>query len=97
MRWQQEVDSDNREAQVIAEEWASHWNAHDIEALLTHFSDDVVFSSPMASQLLGGWKSAARREVRKRLREKEASEVTLVYPQFVIPRGSEFNLELECP
>jgi hypothetical protein len=29
------------------------------------------------------------------LREKDSSEVTLIYPQFVIPRGGEFSLELE--
>lgn len=27
--------------------WIDAWNAHDIEAVLEHFSDDVVFTSPI--------------------------------------------------
>ncbi|HTC68004.1 MAG TPA: nuclear transport factor 2 family protein [Acidothermaceae bacterium] len=34
--------------------WCAQWNAHDLEGLLTHFTDDVVFTSPVASRLLGG-------------------------------------------
>ena len=32
--------------------WLAAWNAHDLEALLEHFDDDVVFTSPVAAQLL---------------------------------------------
>lgn len=32
--------------------WLDAWNAHDIEAVLKHFSDDVVFTSPMAIHVL---------------------------------------------
>ena len=28
------------------------WNAHDVEAVLEHFRDDVVFTSPVAARLL---------------------------------------------
>jgi ketosteroid isomerase-like protein len=28
------------------------WNAHDVEAVLEHFDDEVVFTSPIAAQLL---------------------------------------------
>jgi hypothetical protein len=51
----------------------------------------------LVSELRRTWKSAARREVRKRLREKDMSAVTLVYPPMLIPRGSEFSLELQSP
>lgn len=30
----------------FAEEWQAAWNSHDIERILTHYSDDVVFQSP---------------------------------------------------
>lgn len=33
-------------------EWLTAWNSHDVEAVLTHFRDDVVFSSPVAARLL---------------------------------------------
>lgn len=33
-------------------EWLDAWNAHDVEAVLRHFADDVVFTSPVAARLL---------------------------------------------
>jgi hypothetical protein len=51
----------------------------------------------LVSELRQTWKSAARREVRKRLREKDLSAVTLVHPPASVSRGSEFSLELETP
>ena len=36
----------------FARAWGTAWNAHDLEALLAHFTDDVVFTSPVALQLL---------------------------------------------
>ena len=32
--------------------WVRAWNAHDVEAVLAHFHDDVVFTSPVAARLL---------------------------------------------
>jgi len=42
------------EAQAFAEQWVKDWNAHDVAALLAHFTDDVVFTSPVAARLFGG-------------------------------------------
>jgi ketosteroid isomerase-like protein len=33
-----------------AHQWVRAWNAHDIEAVLDHFHDDVVFTSPVAAR-----------------------------------------------
>lgn len=30
----------------FAEEWQAAWNSHDVERLLVHYTDDVVFQSP---------------------------------------------------
>nr|MDT0524585.1 nuclear transport factor 2 family protein [Streptomyces sp. DSM 41633] len=38
--------------QAFAEEWVNAWNAHDVEAVLAHFHDDVMFSSPVAARVL---------------------------------------------
>jgi len=38
-------------AATFAEQWAKDWNNHDIEAVLSHFADDAVFTSPLASLL----------------------------------------------
>jgi ketosteroid isomerase-like protein len=35
-----------------ADQWVRAWNAHDIEAVLGHFSDDVVFTSPVAARVV---------------------------------------------
>jgi len=42
------------EAQAFAEQWVKDWNAHDVDALLDNFTDDVVFTSPVAIRILGG-------------------------------------------
>jgi hypothetical protein len=42
------------DAQTFAQTWLDAWNAHDIDAVLTHFADDADFSSPLARQLLEG-------------------------------------------
>ncbi len=35
----------------FAQAWASAWNARDVEAVLAHFHDDAVFSSPIARSI----------------------------------------------
>ncbi len=40
-------------AHRFAEEWVSAWNAHDIEAILSHYTDYVAYASPMATRLPG--------------------------------------------
>jgi hypothetical protein len=37
---------------TFAQAWVQAWNAHDVEAVLAHFHDDVVFTSPVAARLL---------------------------------------------
>jgi ketosteroid isomerase-like protein len=38
--------------QDFAAAWVRAWNDHDVEAVLAHFHDDVLFSSPVAARLL---------------------------------------------
>ncbi len=33
-------------------QWAAAWNARDVESVLQHFHEDVVFTSPVAAELL---------------------------------------------
>lgn len=37
----------------IAEHWVAAWNAHDLEAILSHYDDGIELSSPVAAHLLG--------------------------------------------
>lgn len=42
------------EAAAFAGEWCAAWNRGDVEAVLTHFHDDVVFTSPYAAEFVPG-------------------------------------------
>jgi ketosteroid isomerase-like protein len=42
------------EAAEFVAHWLADWNAHDLEALLSHYHDDVVFTSPAATLVLDG-------------------------------------------
>lgn len=41
------------EAQAFAREWVKAWNDHDLEAILAHYADDVVFHSPRIRMVTG--------------------------------------------
>jgi ketosteroid isomerase-like protein len=38
----------------FAHEWAAAWNRRDVDAVLAHFHDDVVFTSPVAAEIVPG-------------------------------------------
>jgi ketosteroid isomerase-like protein len=40
------------EARHFARNWISAWNSHDLEAILSHYSQDIVLTSPVAARLL---------------------------------------------
>jgi len=41
------------DARTFAARWAQAWNSRDIEKVLAHFHDDVVFTSPTALAVMG--------------------------------------------
>jgi ketosteroid isomerase-like protein len=41
------------EAQAFAREWVKAWNDHDLEAILLHYADDVIFHSPRIRMVTG--------------------------------------------
>jgi ketosteroid isomerase-like protein len=53
------------DSRAFADAWVSEWNRKDVEAMLTHFSDDVVFALPRAQAILG----SSRVEGKTKLRE----------------------------
>jgi ketosteroid isomerase-like protein len=36
----------------FSQQWVDAWNAHDVEAVLRHFDEDVVFTSPVAAKFV---------------------------------------------
>ena len=41
------------QAWSFANQWISAWNAHDLDAILSHYDDAVELTSPVAARLLG--------------------------------------------
>ena len=41
------------ELAAFAAEWVAAWNAHDLERILSHYSDDMVFDSPGVQIVMG--------------------------------------------
>jgi ketosteroid isomerase-like protein len=41
----------NVDAVAFSEQWVTAWNAHDVESVLNHFDENVVFTSPVAAEL----------------------------------------------
>ena len=35
----------------FAADWCEAWNAHDLDRVLQHFHEDIIFSSPVAARL----------------------------------------------
>jgi ketosteroid isomerase-like protein len=38
---------------AFASEWLAAWNAHDLELILAHYAEDVIFLSPVAARVTG--------------------------------------------
>jgi hypothetical protein len=39
------------EADALARDWIEAWNDHDLERIIAHYADDVVFSSPFVRKI----------------------------------------------
>jgi RimJ/RimL family protein N-acetyltransferase len=48
------VDVSPEDVPAFVERWLAAWNAHDVEAVLAHFTEDVEFTSPVAARVMGG-------------------------------------------
>ena len=48
-----EMDVNKEEAWKLAKDWVAAWNAHDLDAIMTHYDDAVELTSPVAARLLG--------------------------------------------
>ena len=55
------------QADRFATEWIGAWNAHDLDAIVAHYAEDVSFVSPFVTALIG--EESARIEGRDALRE----------------------------
>jgi ketosteroid isomerase-like protein len=44
---------DAAQARRFADEWIAAWNAHDLERILAHYTDDFEMASPVIVQIVG--------------------------------------------
>jgi hypothetical protein len=44
---------DQERADRLAAEWIAAWNAHDLDAILAHYAEEVTFASPFVAALTG--------------------------------------------
>lgn len=40
------------DAKEFAREWIAAWNSHDVDAILSHYAEDVALTSPVAARIL---------------------------------------------
>src|SRR4028119_1055491 len=43
----------NKEARKFAQEWVEAWNSHDLDRVLSHYTDDFEMSSPFIATFTG--------------------------------------------
>jgi len=48
------------DAQRFAIEWVESWNSHDLERILSHYSEDVEVTSPLIESALGPGRISVR-------------------------------------
>ena len=48
-----ETDMTHDDARTFAEDWAAAWNERDVERVLSHFDENVSFTSPTARAVMG--------------------------------------------
>src|SRR5512142_1668127 len=39
-------------SRAFADDWINAWNSHDLDGILSHYSEDVILISPVAAKLL---------------------------------------------
>ena len=50
------------DAKKFAEAWIGAWNSHNLDAILSHYHEDVVLTSPVAAKLLEDPSGTVRRK-----------------------------------
>lgn len=51
-------------AKAFAHEWVASWNAHDLDRILTHYSETAELLSPVAEQRLGNGRVVGHQALR---------------------------------
>jgi hypothetical protein len=77
------------DAEAFATEWTAAWNSHDLERILSHYSADIVFLSPIAQQLMGNGRVVGIDALRKYWSVGLKSQPELKFALAQVLRGHE--------
>jgi len=53
------------DTQVFANRWAESWSRRDVESVLAHFHDEVIFTSPTALAVVGSSQVSGKKALRE--------------------------------
>ena len=77
------------DALAYAVEWIATWNRRDVEAVLELFSDDVVFTSPRATSIVGSARIEGKAMLAKRWTQAIAAIQTIHFTlDYVVAEGN---------
>ena len=48
------------EAQEFAQQWIALWNSHDLDRILSHYTEDVEVTSPLVETIMGPGRTTIR-------------------------------------
>lgn len=98
------------DVESFAHQWIAGWNARDLDSILSHYADEVIFSSPKAKEITGAaqvrgkaalaayWRAALERSPQLRFELERvyagANCVTIAYIRNGVLRVAE-TLEFE--
>ncbi len=51
---------DATQADQFAKSWTDAWNNHDLDALMVHYAEEIVFYSPFISRIIDGTKNVIK-------------------------------------
>lgn len=77
------------DAQAFAEEWLCAWNAHDLDRILSHYSPEIVFLSPIAQKRIGNGRLAGISALRSYWAQGLASQPDLKFELVEVLVGHE--------
>jgi hypothetical protein len=75
--------------QAFAAGWMAAWNSHDLDRILSHYADDIVFLSPVAQARLGNGRVAGRNALRAYWRGGLAAQPDLHFAPEAVLVGHE--------
>lgn len=73
--------------QCFSKEWESAWNSHDLDWILSHYSDGIVFRSNKAIPLVGNGEITGKKNLKAYWQQALRSQPNLKFEVLEVFRG----------